>query len=430
MLSEKKCAFRLLTCETSTDMHVLVFVWSLDVHIGKSVLRPDRRRSKAFCSLELRSTQQTLILIQNPWLTWFAFAPLGVSCYGGEKYYALWYFGWVFFSVSAYYLLCLFIDMWKYVVFQLDKYLLVVINPNVNVVCSFTDILSLLFQIEHSMAKLSTGAAPQDSHVVDVSGPLLPHHTLNICAVMQQAGAEPSIITFNTHEHSAPLNLSVGLLPGSSVSAKPQAVSTVNMAGSGSWEPGHPGRGECKENAAVTVNRNENSSSGGFANNNSAAARGTDSACPTWNRSVVRGLRRQRCLSEGTSRPCGGEDSMDSTGGGDSGLMGRLPSHVGTKQAEKCCWGLHSWRNGLHNTVQGQLCAVSGLETGAILREVTCFPDKFEWSCWCSLFFSLNQLLPHCVSLIIFINIFILCESEIYIDISTNTLCIENICMC
>ncbi|PVD27874.1 hypothetical protein C0Q70_10449 [Pomacea canaliculata] len=62
-------------------------------------------------------------------------------------------------------------------------------------------------KIRHSVAKMSTGSRSQDTHVLDIGGPLLPHHLLNITALTPVAIGGSAIISHSTHNPTVPFNM-------------------------------------------------------------------------------------------------------------------------------------------------------------------------------------------------------------------------------
>ncbi|PVD27999.1 hypothetical protein C0Q70_10576 [Pomacea canaliculata] len=62
-------------------------------------------------------------------------------------------------------------------------------------------------KVRHSVAKMSTGSGSQDTHVLDIGGPLLPHHLLNITALTPVAIGGSAIISHSTHNPTVPFNM-------------------------------------------------------------------------------------------------------------------------------------------------------------------------------------------------------------------------------
>lgn len=54
---------------------------------------------------------------------------------------------------------------------------------------------------------MSTGSRSQDTHVLDIGGPLLPHHLLNITALTPVAIGGSAIISHSTHNPTVPFNM-------------------------------------------------------------------------------------------------------------------------------------------------------------------------------------------------------------------------------
>lgn len=54
---------------------------------------------------------------------------------------------------------------------------------------------------------MSTGSRSQDTPVLDIGGPLLPHHLLNITALTPVAIGGSAIISHSTHNPTVPFNM-------------------------------------------------------------------------------------------------------------------------------------------------------------------------------------------------------------------------------
>nr|KAG5711022.1 hypothetical protein BaRGS_013756 [Batillaria attramentaria] len=62
-------------------------------------------------------------------------------------------------------------------------------------------------KIRHSVAKMSLDGETQDAHVLEITGPLLPHHQLNIATIVHEAIPDTVVISYNTHEPTVPFNM-------------------------------------------------------------------------------------------------------------------------------------------------------------------------------------------------------------------------------
>ncbi|XP_067674499.1 protein downstream neighbor of son homolog [Haliotis asinina] len=63
-------------------------------------------------------------------------------------------------------------------------------------------------KLKHSVAKQTDASGNiQKGHVIEMSGPILPHHVLNVSHLLRDLQEEDFTLTFNTHEATASLNL-------------------------------------------------------------------------------------------------------------------------------------------------------------------------------------------------------------------------------
>ncbi|XP_071114520.1 protein downstream neighbor of son homolog [Haliotis cracherodii] len=63
-------------------------------------------------------------------------------------------------------------------------------------------------KLKHSVAKQTDASGNfQKGHVIEMSGPILPHHVLNVSHLLRDLQKEDFTLTFNTHEPTAALNL-------------------------------------------------------------------------------------------------------------------------------------------------------------------------------------------------------------------------------
>ena len=292
------------------------------------------------------------------------------------------------------------------------------------------------FQIHRSVAKLSKGALTHDSHVLEVSGPLLPHHTLNISALLRERVTEPAIISINTHEHSAPFNLGFKTHTENSTTDKAASLSgngkverldtVINplrdemiLECSADEERNNDELSGAKEHVldgtfvAGGLISNQNPVLGGFItdgnpatgyplNHGSCCSKGDlvknenpVSENPVRDGTLDRGdpsskvAFAQGNLTQGTSvQPkssngtpnsvhCFSDADIKNDNGG--GLPLNRAAVINSKADVGIFCGVGSWGNGLHSTARNQLCAKSGLD-GVVLREVTCLPGGFMWS--------------------------------------------------
>ncbi|XP_046554130.1 LOW QUALITY PROTEIN: protein downstream neighbor of son homolog [Haliotis rubra] len=68
-------------------------------------------------------------------------------------------------------------------------------------------------KLKHSVAKQTDASGNiQKGHVIEMSGPILPHHVLNVSHLLRDLQEEDFTLTFNTHEPTASLNLRGTLL--------------------------------------------------------------------------------------------------------------------------------------------------------------------------------------------------------------------------
>lgn len=85
-------------------------------------------------------------------------------------------------------------------------------------------------RIRHSVAKMSMEGETQDAHVLEIHGPLMPHHQLNIAALLRHGLADTAVISYNTHEPTAPFNMEA--------TGDVESDSGMSTASSKLWEAG------------------------------------------------------------------------------------------------------------------------------------------------------------------------------------------------
>lgn len=71
------------------------------------------------------------------------------------------------------------------------------------------------------MAKLSFGTDTKVAHVLEIAGPILPHHQLNVSSVLQKV---VPVISYNTHEPTIALNIDVKSLKNCNCSPRAESA--------------------------------------------------------------------------------------------------------------------------------------------------------------------------------------------------------------
>lgn len=275
-------------------------------------------------------------------------------------------------------------------------------------------------QIHQSVAKLPRGALTGECCVLEVSGPLLPHHTLNITAVLRERDIQPAIISLNTHEQSASFNLGLKTCTKNSTTSKSDGCSS-----NGNVEKPNmvtdPLGGEITQKSAADEERN----GCGLSVAEDPVQDGTGiTGGPIWEQhfkleSFVTDGEHPTRLGSGCSKVFFAQNEnpvseshvtgvKDETSHGDlssEDSLGSLMSDAALVQpntlhssadagSRRLSLGqvsvinttdfdvfhrVRSWGNGLHRTARDQMCVNSGLN-GDVLREVKCEPHGFTWS--------------------------------------------------
>ncbi|XP_076466135.1 protein downstream neighbor of son homolog [Babylonia areolata] len=190
-------------------------------------------------------------------------------------------------------------------------------------------------QIQHSLAKVSGGSLTDTRHVMEISGPLMPHQLLNISALLQDHPGLMAHLSLNTHQPSVPLNI-----PHTPPPVLVQGTSSTGHTVPPSATPS-PGSGDT--NTAFS---------------------------PSWG--PAQGLRSdprsQQGQGSGTAQHAGGQVTVHS----------RQRSECDSVDHSHCSCYCALYR-GLHPSVRHRLATPTTLPPDTALREIHCQAGVLTW---------------------------------------------------
>lgn len=76
----------------------------------------------------------------------------------------------------------------------------------------------MTLQVKHSIARRpDTDGSIRQVHILEIAGPILPHHVHTLSSLLQRTQSSDFSLTFNTHEPTYPFNINCASEDSSSV---------------------------------------------------------------------------------------------------------------------------------------------------------------------------------------------------------------------
>ncbi|KAL8573574.1 hypothetical protein ACOMHN_047844 [Nucella lapillus] len=212
-------------------------------------------------------------------------------------------------------------------------------------------------RLQHSRARVTGDGVSEVCHVLDITGPLTPHHLLNITAVMQDVPDLSADLTLNTHEPTLAFNFVCA-----------EAAASVHAS-----TPTGPGT---SSRSPVSSVRSENQPSEGEAKVDQTKQSGGSGKRSTSGKSS--NVDSPLTQSSGDAQTSHSPDPERVAASGSEEKTAECLDAHGHSGCEHCSGGVYQ---GLHPRMRHRLCMPTTLSTATALKEIQYDEGDLTWSC-------------------------------------------------